>query len=42
LGLKRIWCYGLAGAVADITFVDLLINLRNLGRLVQQATLLGN
>jgi hypothetical protein len=42
LGLKRIWSYGLAGAVADITFADLLINLRNLGRLVQQATLLSN
>jgi len=42
MGLKRIWSYGLAGAVADITFADLLINLRNLGRLVQQATLLGN
>ena len=41
LGLKRIWSYGLAGAVADITFADLLINLRTLGRLVQQATLLG-
>jgi hypothetical protein len=42
LGLKRIWSYGLAGAVADIAFTDLLINLRNLGRLVQQATLLSN
>ena len=41
LGLKRIWSYGLAGAAADIAFADLLINLRNLGRLVQQATLLG-
>jgi hypothetical protein len=41
LGLKRIWSYGLEGATADITFADLLINLRTLGRLVQQATLLG-
>lgn len=40
LGLKRIWSYGLHGAAADIAFADLLINLRNLGRLVQQATLL--
>ncbi len=40
LGLKRIWSYGLEGAVADTSFVDLLINLRTLGRLVQQATLL--
>ena len=40
LGLKRIWSYGLPGATADIAFADLLINLRNLGRLVQQATLL--
>ena len=40
LGLKRIWSYGLSGATADITFADLLINLRTLGRLVQQATLL--
>jgi hypothetical protein len=40
LGLKRIWSYGLAGATADITFADLLINLRTLGRLVQQASLL--
>jgi hypothetical protein len=40
LGLKRIWSYGLRGATADIAFTDLLINLRNLGRLVQQATLL--
>jgi hypothetical protein len=41
LGLKRIWSYGLHGAAADIAFADLLINLRNLGRLVQQATLLA-
>ena len=40
LGLKRIWSYGLDGATADISFADLLINLRTLGRLVQQATLL--
>ena len=40
LGLKRIWSYGLHGATADTAFADLLINLRNLGRLVQQATLL--
>jgi hypothetical protein len=40
LGLKRVWSYGLAGATADITFADLLINLRTLGRLVQEATLL--
>ena len=40
LGLKRSWSYGLAGATADITFADLLINLRTLGRLVQQASLL--
>jgi hypothetical protein len=40
LGLKRIWSYGLPGAAADIAFADLLVNLRNLGRLVQQATLL--
>lgn len=40
LGLKRIWSYGLDGAAADISFADLLINLRTLGRLVQQATLL--
>jgi hypothetical protein len=40
LGLKRLWSYGLAGATADISFADLLINLRTLGRLVQQATLL--
>jgi hypothetical protein len=38
LGLKRVWSYGLAGATADITFADLLINLRTLGRLVQEAT----
>ena len=40
LGLKRIWSYGLPGATADLSFADLLINLRTLGRLVQQATLL--
>lgn len=40
LGLKRIWSYGLQGATADVTFADLVINLRTLGRLVQQATLL--
>jgi hypothetical protein len=40
LGLDRIWSYGLDGATADVCFADLLINLRNLGRLVQQATLL--
>lgn len=39
LGLKRIWSYGLPGATADIAFADLLIDLRTLGRLVQQATL---
>ena len=39
LGLNRIWSYGLDGATADISFADLLINLRNLGRLVQHATL---
>ena len=38
LGLKRIWSYGLDGATADLSFADLLINLRTLGRLVQQAT----
>jgi hypothetical protein len=38
LGLKRLWSYGLAGATADITVADLLINLRTLGRLVQEAT----
>ena len=38
LGLKRVWSYGLTGATTDITFADLLINLRNLGRLVQQAS----
>jgi hypothetical protein len=42
LGLKRVWSYGLAGATADITFADLLINLRTLGRLVQEATLLSD
>lgn len=41
LGLKRIRSYGLARATADITFADLLINLRTLGRLVQQASLLA-
>jgi hypothetical protein len=41
LGLKRMWSYGLAGATADITFADLLINLRTLGRLVQEASLLA-
>jgi hypothetical protein len=41
LGLDRIWSYGLDGATADICFADFLINLRNLGQLVQQATLLG-
>ncbi|UCC88141.1 MAG: hypothetical protein JSV81_02245 [Anaerolineales bacterium] len=40
LGLKRIWSYGLPGATADLSVADLLINLRTLGRLVQQATLL--
>lgn len=40
MGLKRTWSYGLAGATADIAFADLLINLRTLGRLVQQATAL--
>jgi len=40
LGLKRMWSYGLAGARADITLADLLLNLRTLGRLVQEATLL--
>lgn len=39
LGLKRVWSYGLTGATADITFADLLINLRSLGRLLQEATL---
>jgi hypothetical protein len=38
LGLKRVWSYDLSGATADITFADLLINLRTLGRLVQQAS----
>ena len=41
LGLKRIWSYGLDGVAADISFADLLINLRTLGRLVQQATFLA-
>ncbi len=41
LGLKRIWSYGLDGATADISFADLVVNLRTLGRLVQQATLLA-
>jgi len=40
LGLDRIASYGLDGARDDITFADLLINLRNLARLVQQATAL--
>jgi len=40
LGLKRMWSYGLDGATADVSFADLLINLRTLGRLVRQATLL--
>jgi hypothetical protein len=40
LGLKRMWSYGLDGSTADISFADLVINLRTLGRLVQQATLL--
>lgn len=40
LDLKRIWSYGLGGATADLTFADLLINLRTLGRLVRQASLL--
>lgn len=40
LQLKQIWSYGWDGAIADITFADLLINLRTLGRLVRQASLL--
>jgi len=40
LGLKRMWSFGLHNAATDIALADLLINLRNLGRLVQQATLL--
>jgi hypothetical protein len=40
LCLRRTWSYGLDGATADITFADFLINLRTLGRLVQEATLL--
>jgi hypothetical protein len=40
LGLKRLPSYGLSGVTADITFADLLVNLRTLGRLVQEATLL--
>jgi len=40
LDLKRIWSYGLARATVDITCADLLINLRTLARLVQQASLL--
>jgi hypothetical protein len=40
LGLKRLWSYGLTGATADLTFADLLINLRTLGRLVQEASAL--
>ncbi|MBN1937307.1 MAG: hypothetical protein JW934_21790 [Anaerolineae bacterium] len=39
LGLKRMWAFGLHNAATDIASAD-LINLRNLGRLVQQATLL--
>jgi hypothetical protein len=35
-----VWSYGLVGATADISFADLLVNLRALGRLVQQATAL--
>jgi hypothetical protein len=42
LQLKQIWSYGLDGAIADITFADLLINLRTLGRLVRQASLLSS
>jgi hypothetical protein len=42
LQLKQIRSYGLHGAIADITFADLLINLRTLGRLVRQASLLSN
>lgn len=38
LGLKRLWSYDLAGALADIVFADVLINLRTLGRLVRQAS----
>lgn len=41
LGLKRTWSYGLPGAATDIALADLLINLRNLGRLVRQATQLA-
>jgi hypothetical protein len=40
LGLKRMWSYGLAGATADMALADLLLNLRTLGRLVREATLL--
>ena len=40
LGLDRICSYGLDGARDDITFADLLVNLRNLARLVQQASAL--
>jgi hypothetical protein len=40
LGLKRVWSYDLTGATADLTFADLLINLRTLGRLVQEASAL--
>jgi len=40
LGLKRMWSYDLRGATADIALADLLLNLRTLGRLVQEATLL--
>ncbi len=41
LGLKRLPSYGLSGVTADISFADLLVNLRTLGRLVQEATLLA-
>jgi hypothetical protein len=40
LGLKRVSSYGLTGAAADIICADFLDNLRTLGRLVQEATLL--
>ncbi len=36
----NLWSYGLPGAISDISFADLLVNLRSLGRLVQQATAL--
>lgn len=42
LQLKQVWSYGLDGAIADITFADLLINLRTLGRVVRQASLLAD